>query len=251
MAEAATVDAPVTSTATSTATEPQSLGWRAGLPDDLKQNADLSAYKTVGDFTKDALGWKSKATELEGKIGEYVPKLPEDATDEERDLYYDALGRPSKASEYEFDGEDKNAAEWTNLWKQEFHSLGLTKAQAKQLSGKWNAQMQAMVKAHNDAIAAEASTAEQKLRSEMGDKYDTNVELAKRMWLKHGDSEFDKAFADAPSHIRLATTKLLVKLAALTGEDVSPSAGIGERKAAGRSSFEYPNSPQMKDMGRR
>jgi len=231
--------------------QPESLGWRAGLPDDLKQNADLSTYKTVGDFTKDALGWKTKATTLEAEKANYIPKLPENPSADDLSAYYDALGRPKQASEYEFDGEDKNASEWTSAWKQEFHSLGLTKAQAKQLSGKWNAQMNAMVKAHNDAVAAESAAAEKTLRSEMGDKYETNVELAKRMWLKHGDSEFDKAFADAPQHVRLATTKLLVKLAALTGEDVSPTGGIGERKAAGTSGFEYPNSPQMKDMGLR
>jgi len=250
MPEAAVAE-PTATTAQPTTTTTESLGWRAGLPDDLKQSADLTNYKTVGDFTKDALTWKTKVTTLESQMADSIPKLPDNATDDDRSAYYDALGRPKQASEYEFDGEDKNAPEWTNLWKSEFHNLGLTKAQAKSLSGKWNAQLQSMVKAHNDAVAKEATETEAKLRSEMGDKYDTNVELAKRMWLKHGDSEFDKAFADAPPHIRLATTKLLIKLAALTGEDTSPTSGIGERGAAKKGSFEYPNSPQMKDMGRR
>ena len=218
----AVIEQPVTTTVTPPA---ESLGWRAGLPDDLKQSPDLANYKTVGDFTKEALSWKGKATELETKLADSVPKLPDNATAEEQALYYDALGRPSKASEYEFDGEDKNAPEWTNLWKSEFHTLGLTKAQAKQLSTKWNAQMQSMVKAHNDAVAKEGTTAETEMRQQWGDKYNTNLELAKRMWQKHGDSEFDKAFADAPSHIRIATTKLLVSLAALTGEDTSPQGG--------------------------
>ncbi len=122
MSEAATVEAPVTTTATTTATE--SLGWRAGLPDDLKQNADLTNYKTVGDFTKDALSWKGKVSELETKLGDSIPKLPDNATDDDRAVYFDALGRPKEAKEYEFDGEDKNAPEWTNLWKGEFHKLG-------------------------------------------------------------------------------------------------------------------------------
>lgn len=253
MPETAVVEQPVTPVAETPATPatPESLGWRAGLPDDLKQNEAFVPFKTVGDFAKDDLAVRTKAKDLEAKLAGSIPKLPEHATDEDRAIYYDALGRPKQASEYELDGEDKNAPEWTNLWKGEFHSLGLTKEQAKQLSGKWNAQMQAMVKAHNDAIAAEATKAETEIRSQWGDKYDTNLELAKRLWQKHGDSEFDKAFADAPQHVRLATTKLLVKLAALTGEDVSPSGTVGERGDPKKGSFEYPNSPQMKDMGRR
>ena len=110
MSEAAVVEQPVQ----------ESLGWRAGLPDDLKQNEAFTAFKTVGELGKDYLGLKAKAAELEGKLGNYVPKLPDNATDEDRNLYYDALGRPKQPSEYEFDGEDKNAPEWTDQWKHSF-----------------------------------------------------------------------------------------------------------------------------------
>ncbi len=235
MPEAEVVEAPV-------ATPVESLGWRAGLPDDLKQNEALVPFKTVGDFAKYALERDTKAKELETKLADSIPKLPEDASDEDRAIYFDALGRPKQASEYEFDGEDKNAPEWTNLWKTEFHSLGLTKEQAKQLSGKWNAQLQAMVKAHNDAIAKESASSEQKLRTELGDKYDTNVELAKRMWQKHGEGEFDKAFASETSSNRFGIIRFLLKMAALTGEDTSPQSGQSVSKGAA-TGFDYSKSP--------
>lgn len=204
---------------------PESLGWRAGLPDDLKQNTDIANYKTVGDFTKDALSWKGKVGELEGKLKDSIPKLPDDATEEDRNTYLDALGRPPKASEYEFDGEDKNAPEWTGFWKGEFHKLGLTKAQAKQLSQQFNGQIQQMVKAHNDALKTEMTAAEQKLRGELGDKFDTSVELAKRLWQKHGDGDFDKMFSTETSTNRYGMVRFLLKMAALTGEDTSPQGG--------------------------
>lgn len=238
MAEAAVVDAQETSTAST-----ESLGWRAGLPDDLKQNAEIANYKTVGDFTKDAISWKGKIGELEGKLADSIPKLPDDATDEDRAIYLDALGRPPKASEYEFDGEDKNAPEWTNLWKQQFHELGLTKAQAKQLSAKWNTQMQQMVEAHNSALKAESDAAEQRLRTEMGTKYDTNVELAKRLWQKHGEGEFDKAFDNAPGAVRFGVIRALLKFAALTGEDSSPQGSQQRTKTADAAGFDYSKSP--------
>src|SRR5271166_1107692 len=221
MPEAAVVDTPVVAP-----TDTTSLGWRAGLPDDLKQNTDLATYKTVGDFTKDALSWKGKVSELEGKLGDSIPKLPDDASDEDRATYYDALGRPKQASEYEFDGEDKNAPEWTGFWKDQFYGLGLTAAQAKQLSGAFNGQIQKLVDAHNNALKAEVSKAEQELKSKYGDKYDTKVELAKRMWQKHGKQEFDKVFADGTSANRFAMIDFLLTMAALTGEDTSPQAGL-------------------------
>lgn len=203
----------------------ESLGWRAGLPGDLQKNEDFAKFKTVGDFAKHHLEVAAKVPELEKKLGDYVPKLPDNATDEDKNLYYEALGRPKQPSEYEFDGEDKNAPEWTNFWKQQFHALGLTKAQTKQLSTVWNAQQQKMVDAHNASVKAEMTTAEQKLRTEMGDKFDTNVELAKRVYQKHIGTEFDKDFDAGTGTTRLQTMRLIMKFAALTGEDRSPQGG--------------------------
>jgi hypothetical protein len=225
MPEAAVVEAPIAEQLPLTAPEPTSLGWRAGLPDDLKQKPELATFKTVGDFAKHALEVEGKVGELEKKLGDSIPKLPDDATDEERNTYLDALGRPPKASEYEFDGEDKNAPEWTNFWKDTFYGEGLNKQQGKNLSAKFNEQIQNLIEAQKNLAKQEMTAAEQKLRTELGDKYDTNVELAKRLWQKHGEGEFDKAFAsDVPSN-RYGMIRFLLKMAALTGEDTSPQAG--------------------------
>ncbi len=246
MPEAATMDA-TTQTGdakTTTSADTTSLGWRAGLPDDLKTNEAFVPFKTVGDFGKSYLELNTKAKTLETKLADAVPKLPDDASDEDKALYYDALGRPKEAKEYELDGEDKNAPEWTNFWKGEFYGLGLTKAQAKQLSGKWNAQMQAMVKAHNDALTAEYAKAEKELRTELGDKYDTSVELAKRMIQKHTGTEYDTAFAAAPPPVRFAMTKFILKMASLTGEDRSPQ-GVTAQGTKGAATFiSYDKSPK-------
>jgi hypothetical protein len=211
----------------------------AGLPDPLKGNEALTKFKTVGDFATDYLATTAKVSDLERKVGSSIPKLPDDATDEERGLYFDALGRPKEAKEYEFDGEDKNASEWTSQWKQEFHSLGLTKAQAKELSSKFNGSIQKMVEAHNVALQNEYKTAETALKSEWGDKFDTNVELAKRLYQKHLGTEFDKDFDGGTDKTRLATVKLLFKVAQLTGEDRSPQGGHNVNSGAKNSFIEY------------
>ena len=221
----------VSTESTTTTESTPSLGWRAGLPDPLKENEAFKSFKTVGEFAQHHLDTASKVTDLEAKMKDAVPKLPDDATDEERDLYYEALGRPEKPDQYEFDGEDKNAPEWTNHWKQQFHSLGLTKEQAKSLSAAFNSQIQKMVDAHNAARQNEIKAAEEKLKSEWGDKFDTNAELAKRFYKTHLGKEFDKSFEGANAEYRLDTIRLLFKVAALTGEDRSPT-GVQEKSNA-------------------
>jgi hypothetical protein len=221
----------------------ESLGWRAGLPGDLQQNEAFVPFKTVGDFAKSHLEVSRKAAELEGKLAGSIPKLGDNATDAERSQYYDALGRPKQPSEYKLQGEDKNAPEWTNRWKQTFHKRGLTAAQAEGLSADWNEAMQGMVEAHNASLRAENAAAETKLRSEMGDKFDTNVELAKRMAVKHLGTEFDKTFDSIPAEARFGVVKLLLKVAALTGEDRSPQGGLSQAAKAGSLTDLYRNDP--------
>jgi len=228
----AVLETPVTTETT------ESLGWRAGLPDELKKNETFSKFKTVGEFANDYLATATKATELEGKLGNTIPKLKDGATPEERAGYYEALGRPKEAKEYEFEGENENATEWTSNWKKEFYDLGLTKDQAKQLSGKWNGAVQKMVEAHNAALKTEIAASEQKLKSEWGDKYEANVELAKRLYNKHLGAEFDKDFDAGTSTNRFNMVRYLVKLAALTGEDRTPQGG---QQGAGQKGMPFIN----------
>lgn len=222
---------------------PSMPGWAAALPEPLKGNSSLTKFEKVGDLASDYLATTAKVADLEQRVGNSVPKLPDDATDEERGLYYDALGRPKEAKEYEFDGEDKNAPEWTSHWKQVSHSLGLTKTQAKNLSTAFNKQMTGMVEAHNAKIAGEVTAATEKLKSEWGDKFDTNVELAKRVYQKHIGTEFDKDFDAGTGTTRLQTMRLIMKFAALTGEDRSPQGGQPTNGGKPVSFIAYDKSP--------
>lgn len=199
----------------------ESLGWRAGLPDDLKTNETFAAYKTVGDFAKDHLATAAKVKEYEGKLGNSIPKLSENATPEEREKFFNSLGRPEKAEGYEFVGEDKAAPEWTKAYKDAMHKIGVPKAMAKELSEFNNNMINQMVEAHNAGIQRSNGESEAKLKTELGDKYDASVELAQRLWKKETDVDFDKAFSAESSQNRYQMVKFLLKIAAKTGEDTS------------------------------
>jgi hypothetical protein len=220
----------------------ESLGWRAGLPDDLKTNEAFVPYKTVGDFAKAHIETATKAKELEGKLSNSIPKLRENATQEERDQFFNSLGRPTKPEEYEFVNEDKNAPEWTASWKQDLHRLGLPKETAKQLSGLFDAKIQGMVEAHNAVIQKEIGEAQAKLKTELGDKYDASIELASRLWKKETDTDFDKAFTGESSANRFTMIRFLLKMAAKTGEDNSQR-GANYRAAEQSSFINYDKSP--------
>ena len=225
-----------------------SLGWRAGLPDDLKENAAFTSFKTVGEFAKAHIETAKKATDLEGKLKDAIPKLPENATPEERDIYLMALGRPEKPEEYEFAGDGKDASEWTTSWKQDLFKLGISKDTAKALSGLLSTKIQAMVDAHNARITQEIAEAGVKLKAEFGDKYDANVALAARLWKTHTDGDLEQDFQTETSKTRTAIIRYIVKMAAKTGEDTSlPGAGQrGQAPTGGRMTYDKSNMPPAK-----
>ena len=220
-------------------------GWVAGLPADLKTNETFTKFQTVGDLGRsylDLTARVAKVPELETRLANSIPKLGDNATQEERDRYQTALGRPQKPEEYEFEGDGKNDPKWAADWKQDLFKLGLPKDTAKSLSHLLSTKIQAMVDAHNANIQRMNVESETKLKAEWGDKYDANTELAKRFWKEHGDGEFDKAFEGATGAQRHAIAKFVFRMAAKTGEDRSQP-GAQARTARPNGGMTYPNSP--------
>jgi hypothetical protein len=177
----------------------------------------------VGDFAKAHKETAAKVKDYEGKLANSIPKLGENATPEEREKFYNSLGRPEKPDGYELDGEDKNAPEWTGYWRNELHKIGVPKDQAKAISAAFNKQIGSMVEQHNAKILKANSDAAAALKTELGDKYDASVALVSRLWKQWGKTEveFDKAFATETSANRVTMMRFLLNVAAKTGEDTS------------------------------
>ena len=220
-------------------------GWLAGLPEDLRSNETFKQYKTVGEFAKSHIETADKVKKLEESAVNSIPKLPENATQQDRDTFYKSIGRPEKADDYELDdGGGKNAPEWQKMWKDEFFKLGLPADMAKSLSTAFNGQMAKLVEAHNDTLKQDIETASTNLKAEYGDKYEENTELAKRMWNKHGNSDFDAAFNGESSANRFSMIRFIVNMAKLTGEDSSPPGSTSKGPGQGDTGGWFPNSPK-------
>ena len=238
MPEAAVVEQPVTEN--STGNQPQeSLGWRSAISPDLQKNEVLTPYKNVNDLAKVHIETVKKAKDLEERVGNSIPKLGENATQEERDKFYTSLGRPDKPEGYELDPEKKNAPEWNKYWEDTLFSEGIPKKTAQALQGKLNAQLTSMVEAHNAKILAENNKAAETLKTELGDKYDASVVLVSRLWKEWGKTEveFDKAFATESSANRTTMMRFLLNVAAKTGED-SSLRGTGQRAEAPKPGYD-------------
>jgi hypothetical protein len=200
--------------------------WLAQMPADLKDNQTFSSFKTIGELGKSYLELSGKVKEVDAlktKLDSSIPKLSDKATDEEKAAYYKAIGRPDKADEYEFagDGMDPKIVGWA---KDTFFKNGLSKEQAKNIQASFNDFVTASENARVETMKAEATAAEEKLKTELGDKYPEQIELAKRTWQKLSDAEFDSFVNETKIGNDARMIRFILKVAKLTGEDKSPAA---------------------------
>jgi len=220
--------------------------WLAQLPADLKDNPSFTSYKTIGDLAKDHLALGDKAKEIDGlkeKLENYIPKLAEDSTDEEKNLYYSALGRPEKPDKYEFEGDnlDPKTVDWA---RDTFFKAGLNNDQAKAIAGSWNGFMKQMIDAEAESRGKEREAAETKLKSELGEKYNESIEMVKRVWKKLTDDDFDKFVDETKIGNDPRLIRFMIKVSKTVGEDKSPSPSpsLQTEKSPG---LVYDKSPEL------
>jgi len=226
----------------------QSLGWRAGLPDPLKNHDAITPYKTVGDFAKVHIETVGKVKELEGKLASAIPRPGEKATDEEKAAYRKAIGVPDKPEDYELPKvEGIETPTKTEEWaRKSFHKANLTKEQAKSVGTDWNEFMAGMV-AEVDRIAVEQQKeADKKFRAEFksDEEYNGAKEGVKRFWKKVSNTEFDTFCNETGIGNHPTLIKFIYEIAKKTGEDFSPKGG-GQRGAEVKPGMIYDKTPGM------
>ena len=209
----------------------QTPKWTAQLPDDLKAHEALTSFATVGDLGKAYI-------EAHGKLKQSVPLLPENATAEQKAEFYERLGRPRTPEQY-----DLPEAEELADWRQQFHALGLTNAQAK---GLYEAYM-ARVQAHEEARGKALAEVEQTLKRDWGGAYDANLELARRAVVQFGGDELKAALDESGLGNDLRVVKAFAAIGKAVGEDAAVGSEGAERtEVTPDGVMEYANSPKLK-----
>ena len=225
--------------------------FRAQFSADLKDHEAFKSYKTINDLgrahidllgkARELDGKSARVTELEAKLANTIPKLVDDSTDEEKEVFWTSLGMPEKPEDYELpdpaEGErDLILDKWARTT---FHKAHLSKEQATLMGTEWNrfsvAYNAAIMKQEQDALKDEMAA----MKAGMGDKYDANVEMGKRFFKKVMEVDFTDT-----TPVNTATLlKFVMKAGKLMGEDTSPSGPKGG-KGDSKPGLIYSKSPK-------
>jgi len=230
-------------------------GWRAQLSEDLRDNEAFTGFEKIGDFANDYLTTKGSATELQGKLDNSIPKLGENATDEDRAAFFTALGRPETEDKYELTkptdmpegmpySEDVEKG-----FKTAAHALGLSQTQMQGLFGWYMEGTAGAFKADAEARQTASDAGMEAIKKEHGDLYPEYVKTVDRAVQMFGGDEFKKFMDDSGMGNNPAIVKTFYNIGKAMSEDtfVDGKFGGGDRKVGtdGKAVLEFPNSPNM------
>ncbi len=154
--------------------------WMDQNPDDLKDNEVLARRPTIEALSRDFL-------DLHGKSESSIQHLGENPTDEERNAFYSALGRPETPEGYKFEAfkmpEDIPYDDALDKWhRQTAHELGLNQDQASGYYDRWNTRMKAAYEEVQGKVGQRRTQAMDALKAlpEWGSKTPVNLDTGKR-----------------------------------------------------------------------
>jgi hypothetical protein len=153
-----------------------------------------------------------------------------DATPEQWGQFWDAVGRPAKAEDYGLTVREGEDPEFVTEVAATMRELGLTKEQGFNLQQKLEAKalerFEKQETARIAALDAKNTAEQQELKAELGDKFDGNMELAKRAVRQFGGAE------QAADIITAIEDKLGYKATMKFFMDIGK--GLGEHDAGGQ-----------------
>ena len=196
------------------ASEAKHPAWMAQLGNVEAANAEkLSKFEKISDLANNYL-------ELEKKLGSSIAKPGEDASPEEIEAFYRALGKPESADKYSIEGKD------AEMFRKMAYENNLTDAQAK-------AFYKALQDVGNNAIAqqkaafdAQAKDTQAALQKEYGKDYPTKIEMLKRGVAAYGGEKMGAKLQQAG----LLGDYDVVKMFILLGEQSAEAGSPGNTK---------------------
>jgi len=217
--------------------------WMSQLPDELKQNEQLSQFKNLGELGNKFLEVSKNA---EGSF-----KIPgEGATDEEISAFYNKIGRPKEASAYDLqspqlpEGMQMNT-ELGVAFRDLSHKIGLTQKQAKQLFDFYNNHMITTFSTAQKAKIKAVTDAGDSLKQEWGTNFDTNMEVVKRAYVKFGNEDFTKFMNESGAGNNPVVIKTFFEIGKATLDDTIVDGDLTTSEKREKGVVHYDNSPGL------
>jgi hypothetical protein len=185
--------------------------WMDEVPEEYRDEKTLSKYQSVGDLAKGHV-------HLSRMMGNSVKIPGEDSTDEERNDFYNKIGRPETADNYEYERPDMPEGMAYNddaekAFKHLAHDQGLSQKQLGSILDFYN-KFALDSQIDNKLLMDEAYfKGEAALQKEWGMKgYDRNVAIAQRAMREMGGPELEKLMSEDPRGSHPALIKAFYKM---------------------------------------
>jgi hypothetical protein len=218
-AAAAAASASLLSDANAVAAPSSGTGdWRSTLPDDIRGDPIIKDYKDLTGLVKSHIN----AQKMIGS--DKILKPREDWKPEQWQEFYKSAGRPDKPEDYKLPemklpGGVTLDPEKTKAFLKVFHDSGLTQKQT-----------EALIKTYGETVAgdavairAKADTAREQeisqIRTELGDKFDSKLEVARSVVLQFGGEEVQKYLRDSGLGNDPKLVRLFIKVGEAMMED--------------------------------
>lgn len=156
---------------------PPASTWTTGLDEETRGFVELRQWKDPGALVKSYRDLEK----LKGMPPERLAAIPDKADDADGwNALYAKLGRPDSPDKYEIvmpsEGGDEEFAKWA---RGAFHELGITGAQARALTEKWNEYAGQRMGADTESVKAEYAKEQEALKKEWGASYEQNLSAVK------------------------------------------------------------------------
>jgi len=202
--------------------------WMAQLPDDLKNNEELTKYQNFGEVAKDFLSTKKSLEETKQSLEKKIDIPGEDG---DWDAFYNALGRPENPDGYELDGSGLFENEdLVKAFKTFAHQAGFTPEQAKQAQDFSQKLVSAALGEKKQEKQGEYANAEKALKEEWGDEFSSNLELTKRAINRFGGDELKQHLVSRGMDNDPVMIKMFHEVGKALKEDSFVEGGIGTAK---------------------
>lgn len=153
--------------------------WMQQLPEEMRNDANLvkqlSKFQKIGDVAK-------SYSELEAKLGKSLIQPGEGASEEEVNAFYEKLGKPKSAKDYQI-------PEGNDAFKELAYKNNLSNAQAVALFEQFKSVGERMLQQQQVNLQQQAQATTAKLKAEFGNNFNTKMEMLKRGVMTYGGAE--------------------------------------------------------------
>jgi hypothetical protein len=210
---------------TNGAAPPTEKQWFSDLDPVLQGNIEKKGWNTPTGLPKALEGYFEM--EKQYRSGDKVMLPKDDADKAGYDTLYNRLGRPESPDKYAFpEGVDP---EQVKTLAPKLHELGISQKQAQALAQLDLDRAMAHAEMERSRVVNDQNQADQQLKQEWGDKYNENVEFARRAMRGLG-MNLDQGFVPMAAAIGAKNALKLLHLAGLNTRE-SNAAAIGDAQA--------------------